>query len=106
VAPNPVQAIDVSPSPETAGERGRIRGGRRTRRKTGPWLIELNGSVRDVLASVDDARVPDLAARWAEVEELGGALTAEVAQALITDLIGLARRTREARNRLYCWTCL
>jgi hypothetical protein len=107
-APNLVQAIDVSPDPATkpmsAAEYEEL--SEDSPWKTGPWLIELNGSVRDALAMVDDARIPDLAAQWAQIEELGGALSADAAQSLIGDLVALARRTREARNRLYCWTSL
>ncbi len=107
-APNLVQAIDISPPPETKPGSAEEYDGlpEDSPWKTGPWLIELNGSVRDALATVDDARVSDLAARWAQIEELGGVLTADDARALIGDLVGLARRTRESRNRLYCWTCL
>jgi hypothetical protein len=74
--------------------------------KTGPWLWELGLQARDNLASVDDARMPDIAAQWAEIEEFRGLLQTDDALVLIRDLVGLARRAGEAGDRLYCWTCL
>src|SRR5262249_19255279 len=40
--------------------------------KTGPWLQQLDSSARDALASVDDARMLELAAKWARIEEMRG----------------------------------
>src|SRR5205814_9032069 len=37
---------------------------------TGPWLERLATDVRDTLAGIDDARVPQLAERGAGIEEL------------------------------------
>jgi hypothetical protein len=107
-APNLVQAIDVSPDPATKPVSAEEYEGlpEDSPWKTGRWLLELNGSVRDALARVDDARVPELATQWAKIEEFAGAMTAEEAQSLLDALVGLARRTRDSRNRLYCWTCL
>jgi hypothetical protein len=77
-----------------------------SRWKTGPWLTELGVPARDTLATVDDARLPDLAAQWAQIEEFGGfAETGELLE-IMTDLVALARRARDAGEQLYCWTCL
>ncbi|WP_143078944.1 hypothetical protein [Nonomuraea pusilla] len=73
----------------------------------GGAIVELGASVRDVLAGVDDGRLPDLAARWALIEEFAawhldpGDLL-PVARALVA----LARRARQADQLLYCWMCL
>jgi hypothetical protein len=73
----------------------------------GAWVEELGVEVRDTLASVEDARLPELAARWAQIEEFPRYTdTASAALELATDLIALARRARAAGDRLYCWTCL
>lgn len=72
---------------------------------TGPWVTELADAVRDTLAAVPDAEVPKLAEQWAHSEELEGALP-EHLQPLAQALIELARRARDAEQRLYCWTSL
>jgi hypothetical protein len=69
-----------------------------------PWLLEFGAQVRDDLASVDDARLPDLAARWAKIKEFDGRMPVEDALSLIRDLAGLARRARACGDQLYCFT--
>jgi hypothetical protein len=71
----------------------------------GPWVSELDDAVRDVLAGVRDADVPKLVAEWVRAEELYGA-RADVIEPLAEELIQLARRARDAGERLYCWICL
>jgi hypothetical protein len=44
----------------------------------GPWVVALEDRVRDALAGVDDARLPELAAWWTEIEEPAGYTDAEV----------------------------
>ncbi|RCV47741.1 hypothetical protein [Marinitenerispora sediminis] len=76
---------------------------------TGPWIEELDPAVRDALADVDNARLPDLAARWARIEEFQppyGAVDEAALQAFLERLVQLARRARDAGERLYCWSCL
>jgi hypothetical protein len=73
--------------------------------KTGPWLEELSPRVRDTLATVEDARFSELAAQWAGVEELYDADERDLL-VLIKDLVGLARRARDAGDKVYCWSCL
>ena len=74
--------------------------------KEGPWLQELEREVRDTLATVEDTRLPALAAQWARIEEFHHTMSAEVALSFIKDLVGLARRAHDAGDRLYCWTSL
>lgn len=73
--------------------------------KEGPFVEELGVQVRDALAAVDDARLPGLAAEWAQIEEFRGYETAEDLLPLIRDLAALAKRARAADEQLYCWSC-
>lgn len=74
----------------------------------GPWVMSLEAPLRDVLADVDDARLPDLAARWARIEELDAHSPEEVEalHAATTALVALARRARAVGDQLYCWMSL
>ncbi len=74
--------------------------------KEGPWLEELDREVCDTLAAVDDARLPALAAQWVRIEEFHNTKSTDFLLSLIRDLVGLARRARDAGDRLYCWTSL
>ena len=75
----------------------------------GPWLQELDNEARNTLASVDDDRIPGLAVMWANIEEFKGHARVEsVARVesmvtLINELVGLARRARDAGDHIYCW---
>ncbi|MBP0453034.1 hypothetical protein J5Y04_26325 [Kitasatospora sp. RG8] len=72
---------------------------------TGPWVSQLPPQVRDTLAGAHDSRLPAIAARWVQAEELHGAL-ADHMEPVARDLVLLARRARDAGEQLYCWTCL
>lgn len=74
----------------------------------GPWVQAVNQQARDALAGVDDARLPELAERWAGIEELSAASpeAVEGLHAVATDLVALARRARAAGDQLYCWMSL
>jgi hypothetical protein len=74
--------------------------------KTGPWLEELSPRVRDTLAAVEDARFSELAAKWAGIEEFDGHADESDLLVLIKDLVGLARRARDAGDQVYCWSSL
>ncbi|MFI9558917.1 hypothetical protein [Nonomuraea endophytica] len=89
-----VDLIPVYPSPEGAPTIA----DERSPYLDGPGIDELPVSVRDVLAGVDDARLPDLAGRWLESDS-------EYALTLIQDLVSLARRAKESDELLYCWMC-
>ncbi|MEU4477630.1 hypothetical protein AB0F68_06085 [Micromonospora sp. NPDC023966] len=74
----------------------------------GPWLMSLDGATRDTLASIDDARVLELSARWGRIDELawGGPLPDDQMLPVIEEIAALARRARDAGENLYCWCCL
>ncbi len=68
----------------------------------GPVLCECGQDLRDTLADVTDGRVAGLAAEWAVVEELSSMPgPAGNLVELVVDLVALARRARDARERLY-----
>jgi hypothetical protein len=71
----------------------------------GPGIMELSLDARDLLAAVDDARLPMLAEQWAAIEEFSHFPDDDDGYmlSLIKDLVGLARRARENDQLLYCW---
>lgn len=70
----------------------------------GPSLEQLGEDVRDTLAGIADSELPIVAARWAASEPLAqySDTTAGSVQALLTDLVTLARRAQATREWLYC----
>ncbi|TDD81507.1 hypothetical protein [Actinomadura rubrisoli] len=72
---------------------------------TGPWVSELDNTTRDALAGVFDADVSRVVTEWVQAEELAG-VRADDIEPLAKELVHLARRARDAGDRLYCWTCL
>ncbi|GIF72511.1 hypothetical protein [Asanoa siamensis] len=62
--------------------------------------------MRDALAGLSDEQLPELAVRWAAIEEFGGFVPADVLVGTMGELAGLARRARAAGEHLYCWICL
>ena len=70
-------------------------------------VIQLGDGVRDVLASVTAERVPDLAARWATIEEFSGSSSgqgdADYLAEVLSGLAALSRRAQAAGEHLYCW---
>lgn len=73
---------------------------------TGPWLEEFSDRIRDALADVDDGALPEIAERWARIEEFDGYMDAVGARDVIDGFVALARRARQAGDRLYCWCSL
>jgi len=73
---------------------------------TGPWVEELGNRIRDAFAEVDDYALPSVADEWARIEEFGGRTDAAFALDFIEKFVALARRARQANDRLYCWMCL
>ena len=71
----------------------------------GPWLEALTDAARDTLASITEDRAPDLAVRWAELDDHVG-WRAEDAREALDVLTALARRARDAGEHLYCWSSL
>ena len=72
----------------------------------GPWITALDDRTRDVLAGIPADRIPELAERWATVEELGGYADAEFLREVVADFAALAVRAREHDESLYCWMSL
>ncbi|GAA4470610.1 hypothetical protein [Phytohabitans houttuyneae] len=74
----------------------------------GPWVQAIHTSARDALAGVDDARLPELAERWAAIEELAidDPEGIDILRDGMTRLVALARRARAAGDQLYCWISL
>ncbi|MFC7330738.1 hypothetical protein [Marinactinospora rubrisoli] len=73
---------------------------------TGPWIEELGPAARDTLAGIDNARIADLAARWARIEEFDRQAEPFALQSFLERLVLLARRARAAGEKLYCWSSL
>ncbi|MEU8136970.1 hypothetical protein [Streptodolium elevatio] len=69
--------------------------------REGPWIDELGQRTLDGLADADDARLPEISARWGREAGLDGDLAE-----LVAEFVALARRARDAGDRLYCWSCL
>ncbi|WP_433262086.1 hypothetical protein ACQPWR_21850 [Micromonospora vinacea] len=74
----------------------------------GPWLMSLDRAARDTLASISNAQVRELSARWGRIEELAwsGALSDDEMLPVIEKVAALAQRARDAGQDLYCWCCL
>ncbi|WP_433323524.1 hypothetical protein [Spirillospora sp. CA-294931] len=74
--------------------------------ESGVTVMRFSDEARDGFAHLADAALPEIADRWAGIEEFGG--TAEPAHLLdwLTSLVGLARRAEKAGDGLFCWSCL
>jgi hypothetical protein len=75
---------------------------------TGPWVEELDDRTRDTLADIDDSRLAEVATRWAQIAEFThySDIHDDSLSPLLANLVGLARRARDAGHRLYCWSSL
>ncbi|MEU4805373.1 hypothetical protein [Actinosynnema sp. NPDC023587] len=72
---------------------------------TDAWVFELGERALAAVAGVPDSAVAEVAAEWARAEEWDGASVEEVRE-IAEGLIGVARRARDAGERLYCWCAL
>lgn len=81
-------------------------GGEQDMSHEGPWVTVLDDRARDVLADIPADRVPDLAERWATVEEFRGHADPEFLREVVADFSALALRARERSESLFCWICL
>ncbi|MGV9351198.1 hypothetical protein ACWDSD_42075 [Streptomyces spiralis] len=74
---------------------------------TGPWVWEFDAGVRDTLAGVHDAELPEVAARWGRSDAVRtfGA-QADVLLNLVERLTRFAREARANDEHLYCLTSL
>lgn len=81
-------------------------GGEQDMSHEGPWVTVLDDRTRNVLADIPADRVPELAERWATVEEFGGHADPEFLREVVADFTALAQRARERSESLYCWSSL
>jgi hypothetical protein len=105
-----VQTADLYPPPE-----GRPKSGEEwdalpddSPYREGPGIDELPVYARDVLAGMDDSRLPAIARRWGTIEGFSR-FTADDGTYLLSlteELVGLARRAKDSGQMLYCWICL
>ncbi|MGI5169832.1 hypothetical protein ACQEU3_36315 [Spirillospora sp. CA-253888] len=70
---------------------------------TGVTVEVLGDAVRDGLAGADDARFPELAERWAGIEEFGDDTDPGPLEEVIAELVALARRAGQSGERLFTW---
>ena len=68
----------------------------------GPWISVLPDSLRNLIAGVPAERVPELAERWAGIEEFDGLFPVDELREVITDLVTLAAEALLAGESLYC----
>jgi hypothetical protein len=70
-------------------------------------VVQLGDGVRDVLAGVTAEQVPELAARWATIEEFSwtssGQGDADYLAEVLSGLAVLSRRAQAAGEHVYCW---
>jgi hypothetical protein len=72
----------------------------------GPWIEQLSQELRDALADAPAGRLPAVAERWVRTEEFWDGATAAEVLPFLGEVTALARRARQAGERLYCWMCL
>lgn len=74
---------------------------------TGPWASQFDVDVRDTLASVSDADIAAVAARWGDTDamrEFGAG--ADVLEDIVARLVGFAKEARDDGEQLFSWVCL
>ncbi|OJF15920.1 hypothetical protein EDD30_1270 [Couchioplanes caeruleus] len=81
-------------------------GGEQDTAHEGPWVTILGDRARDVLADMPAERLPELAERWATVEEFDGYGDPEFLREVLADFAALAGRARQHGESLYCWMSL
>ncbi|GIE01244.1 hypothetical protein Adu01nite_25940 [Paractinoplanes durhamensis] len=81
-------------------------GGEQDMEHEGPWVSVLDDPSRDVLAGIPADRIPELADRWAAVEEFSGFADPEFLRDVIAEFAALATRARAHGESLYCWISL
>jgi hypothetical protein len=72
----------------------------------GPWIEQLSEELRDALADVQPSRLPAVAEQWVRTEEFWNQPAAAEVLPFLGEITALARRARQADERLYCWICL
>jgi hypothetical protein len=72
----------------------------------GPWIVQLSEELRDALADAQPSRLPAVAEQWVRAEEFWEQPPAAEVLPFLGEVTALARRARQADERLYCWICL
>jgi hypothetical protein len=72
----------------------------------GPWIVQLSEELRDALAAAQPSQLPAVAEQWVRTEEFWDQATATDVLPFLGEVTALARRARQADERLYCWMCL
>jgi hypothetical protein len=72
----------------------------------GPWIVQLSEELRDALADAQPSRLPAVAEQWVRTEEFWEQPPAAEVLPFLGEVTALARRARQADERLYCWICL
>jgi hypothetical protein len=72
----------------------------------GPWIVQLSEELRDALADAQLGRLPAVAEQWVRTEEFWEQPPAAEVLPFLGEVTALARRARQAGERLYCWICL
>jgi hypothetical protein len=72
----------------------------------GPWIVQLSEELRDALADAQLSRLPAVAEQWVRTEEFWEQPPAAEVLSFLGEVTALARRARQAGERLYCWICL
>ena len=70
-------------------------------------LVELSVLVRDTLAEATEAALTEAAPIWANIEEVADDTwnDADEVRPVMDELVGLARRARDADQMIYCAIC-
>jgi hypothetical protein len=72
----------------------------------GPWIMQLSEELRDTLADAQASRLPAVAQQWVRTEEFWDQATAAEVLPFLGEVTAMARRARQAGERLYCWSSL
>ena len=70
----------------------------------GPWVVVLADETRDALATIPAAQIPDLAERWATIDEL--TTDPDALRPVIERFTALAAQARDHHESLFCWMAL
>lgn len=70
------------------------------------WLFRFPDTFTEALASLDRSHISRVAPLWADTEEMQEEWEPSVAQAVIEELVRLARRARATSKPLFLWGSL
>jgi hypothetical protein len=68
--------------------------------------MQLSEELRDALADAQASRLPAVAEQWVGTEEFWDQATAAEVLPFLGEVTAMARRARQAGERLYCWSSL